>query len=146
MNLRAVRPCVFLTIGLVAPLCGCAQDDGLPRQEASGTVTLDGQPLASGTIQFQPAGNSQGAVVSGGAAITDGQYRIARETGLVPGTYKVLIVSHVEEKKADASSAPGAQTRPPPELIPARYNSATELTAEIKKAEPNVFNFEIKKK
>jgi hypothetical protein len=145
MNLRVVQPSILLTFGLLAPLCGCGNDDGLPRQETSGTVKLDGQPLASGTIQFQPTANSQGPVVSGGAVITGGQYRMARETGLVPGTYKVLIVSHVEAQKADQAAPPGAQTRPPPELIPARYNSATELVAEIKKAESNIFNFDLKK-
>ena len=36
---------------------GCSQSsDELPREPVSGTVTLDGQPLASGTIQFSPDG------------------------------------------------------------------------------------------
>jgi hypothetical protein len=145
MNLRVVLPHILLPLGLLTPTGGCASGDGLPRQEVSGKVTFDGQPLATGTIQFQPAGNNQGRVVSGGSVIDGGSYRIDRDAGLVPGTYKVLIVSHVEAKQTNESAAPGAQTRPPPELIPASYNLATQLTAEVKKGEPNEFNFDLKK-
>ncbi len=102
MKPRAALPHQFLSLGLpVLPAGGCASGDGLPRQEVWGKVTFDGQPLASGTIQFQPAGNNEGEVVSGGSVINGGSYRIKRDAGLVPGNYKVLIVSHVDAKQAN---------------------------------------------
>ncbi|MBX6313500.1 MAG: hypothetical protein IRY99_11375 [Isosphaeraceae bacterium] len=143
MNERVMLPGVLLALVAVMALEGCGGGDELPRQEVSGTVTLNGQPLEDGSIQFQPAGTGQGAAVSGGSMITNGRYRIRRDQGLVPGTYKVMIFSH-GETSGDASE-PGAQTGPPPELIPAQYNAATTLTAEVTTDKPNVFNFDLKK-
>ena len=37
-----------------------AAGDGLPREAVSGTVTLDGQMLANGSISFMPPGNRRG--------------------------------------------------------------------------------------
>jgi hypothetical protein len=127
---------VFLLLGSAAPLLGCGGGDGLPRQEVSGQVMLNGQPLADGTIQFQPDPNATSPMVPGGALISGGSYRIRRAEGLVPGTYKVMIFSHGAAD--EASAAPGAQTGPPPELVPAKYNAMTTLTAEVSKEKPNV--------
>jgi hypothetical protein len=142
MNLRVVLPCVLIPLELLAPLCGCGRGDGLPRQEVVGKVTLDGHLLTDGSIEFQPEAASGGPVVPGGGLIAAGAYRIDREHGLMPGTYKVMIFSH---GTATGSPDPGAQTAPPPELIPAQYNVATTLKAEVAKDRPNVFNFDIKK-
>jgi hypothetical protein len=136
----------ILPLGLAALLGGCGGGDGLPRQEVLGQVTLNGEPLADGTIQFQPGTITEGPEVSGGALISGGVYRIARNEGLVPGTYKVLIFAHDEAKTpAATASDPGARGGPPAELIPPRYNASTTLTAEISKEKPNVFNFDLKK-
>src|SRR5262249_46607926 len=121
MPRRQVVSKIILLIGLAAPLSGCGGGDTLPRQEISGKVSFEGQPLADGSIQFQPDPSIEGPSVPGGALITAGVYRISREEGLVPGTYKVMIFSHGDAPGADAA-APGAQTGPPPERIPARYN------------------------
>jgi len=143
---RLVLSCVFLPLGLLAGLCGCGPGDSLPRQEVSGNVTLDGQPLSDGSIEFQPVATAGGPVVPGGGLIAAGAYRIAREQGLVPGVYKVMIFSHGAGTGTTAGSAePGAQGAPPPELIPTRYNVATTLKAEVAKDRPNVFNFDIKR-
>jgi hypothetical protein len=141
MNLRVLLPYVLLPLGLITTLCGCVGGDSLPRQEVSGKVTLGGQPLDVGSIEFQPEASAGGPVVPGGALIATGTYRLAREQGLVPGTYKVMIFSH--GARTGSSSDPGAQTAPPPERIPARYNVSTTLKAEVAKDRPNVFNFEI---
>jgi hypothetical protein len=128
-----------LVLGTAA--AGCGGGDGLPRQAVSGSVTLDGKPLAGGSIQFQP-GPGSSAAVSGGAVIADGRFAIAREQGLVPGSYKVMIFSHGGAEAAP--EAPGPQTGPPPERIPARYNASTTLTADVAQDKPNEFQFELK--
>src|SRR5207248_8916889 len=43
----------FLAMVWVAPGCSGSGDD-LPREAVSGTVKLDGQPLAGGVIRFTP--------------------------------------------------------------------------------------------
>src|SRR5689334_16793809 len=84
---RFSLPLLFSAIGLVAPGCSGSGDE-LPREAVSGTVKLDGQPLANGAIQFTP---DSGGATSGGSTITDGQYSIEQENGLVPGSYKVAV-------------------------------------------------------
>src|SRR4051812_8281041 len=111
---RPVPSKLVLWCMLVAPLGGCIGGDGLPRQEVSGKVTFDGQPLADGSIQFQPDPTIPTPAVPGGAVIEAGAYRISRQEGLVPGSYKVMIFSHGDTPEAGAA-APGAQVGPPPE-------------------------------
>ena len=112
MNVHFVLPCAFLPLGLIAGGFGCGRGDGLPRQEVAGKVILDGQPLSDGSIEFQPEATSGGPVVPGGGLIAAGAYRIAREQGLVPGTYKVMIFSHrAVSGMTSGPSEPGAQAR-----------------------------------
>ncbi len=124
---------------------GCSgSDDGLPREAVSGTVTLDGKPLASGTISFSPKGGG----TAGGGDIKEGSFSIAREVGLLPGNYGVAIY---------ASDRPAGQERPKQagglkefkvakELIPTKYNSESKLTAEIKKGGGNSLQFALESK
>ncbi|MBX6315425.1 MAG: carboxypeptidase regulatory-like domain-containing protein, partial [Isosphaeraceae bacterium] len=103
-------------------LGGCGDTgDGLSRQAISGTVTLDGQPLARGTIQFLPISPQQATPAL--VEIKDGTYTIPRDRGLVPGTYKVLISSTATEAPAPGADELPGQTGPPPkDLIPPQYN------------------------
>ena len=52
--------------GLTATGCAGSEDE-LPREPVSGTVTLDDQPLAEGTIRFIPS--------AGGGAGSEGEVR-----------------------------------------------------------------------
>ncbi len=79
--------CGVLLLVMSSPGCG-KHDDPLNRQAISGSVTLDGQPLQQGTISFLPLEKKD---TSGGATITSGKYSVAREQGLAPGKYKVMI-------------------------------------------------------
>jgi hypothetical protein len=139
-----LTPVLFAIVGWAALVDGCGSGDGLPRQRVEGNVVFDSQPLAEGTIQFQPDASIQGPAVPGGASITGGTYRISPAEGLVPGRYKVMIFAHTATRD-EASAAPGARTGPPPELIPAKYNVATTLTAEVVKDKPNIIDFDLKK-
>ena len=72
-------------------LIGCGSSDGLNRQAISGTVTLDGQPISSGAILFEPATQESGTAV--GATIRQGRFAISSHEGPVPGSYRVRIYS-----------------------------------------------------
>lgn len=124
---------------MVFAMIGCDSGDGLDRQVVTGKVTLDGKPLPTGSIQFVPDAPSEKAV-SGGGAITEGQYTIDRETGLIPGKYKVSI--YAASAETPKSEAPGTSALPK-ELIPSKYNTESTLTAEVKSGGTNSFDFEL---
>jgi hypothetical protein len=127
---------------LISAGCGGAQDD-LPRQAVAGTVMLDGQPLKSGLIQFQPA--SADASTAGGAGIVDGHYSISRAEGLVPGAYRVSITSVAEAATPlPPGATPGDPVMKVKEPIPAKYNATTQLNAQVTKEGPNTFPFDLK--
>jgi hypothetical protein len=132
---------------LLASLAGCGggATDDLPRQPVSGTVSLDGRPLARGYIQFQPLGE-QG--VAAGGDVTDGKYGIDLAQGPIPGEYKVIISSAGASgpSSAEPPPPPGAPTMPPPDPIPARYNTESTLTAKVEAGRPNKFDFSMTSK
>ncbi len=118
--------------------------DTLPRKAVSGTVTLDGQPLAQGRIQFEPIeGSRWGRQSSRSLDIKDGKYAIDRAMGPVPGKYKVSISSR-PPIKLDPNEPPGPAPKPEPEKVPAEFNTKTTLTKEVVGEGENVFNFDLK--
>jgi hypothetical protein len=143
MSLRpGLRP-AFLILALAAwPGCGGATDD-LPREPVYGSVTFEDKPVASGMIQFLPASPEAGT--QAGAKIENGSYSVPREGGPVPGKYQVVINASSGDA-ASPSGAPGKAAPVPKEIIPAKYNTRSELTAEVKKGGGNRFDFELKKK
>jgi len=129
---------------------GCNGGDKLPREPVSGKVVFNGQPLKSGLIQFQPSTAQEG--IAAGGMIVDGQYKVEREGGPVPGKYAVMIFAKGEnpqEPPPAENEMPG--DRPPAKrstgtgLIPLRYNMETKLSAVVKAGEPNIFDFTLEK-
>jgi hypothetical protein len=132
--------------GLGAPGCSGSGDD-LPRVPVAGTVTLDEQPLADGVIQFGPASGAEGPSIGGGSSIRDGRFSISRESGLVPGKYKVAINAAQPKKREEATKGPVSKGLGlAQELIPAKYNSNTELTAEIPNGGTSSLKYELQSK
>lgn len=133
--------------GLVAVLlavvtgCGGGGVDG--RLAVSGSVTMNGAPLNDATIEFVPT--QPGVSSFGGASIFDGEYRIAARRGLMPGQYKVMISMAGSAPEPKAEAIPGDSSLVPvaPELIPAKYNSESLLTAEVTPSGENRFDFEL---
>lgn len=112
---------------LVAALSlgGCS-GGGPTLGSVTGTVTLDGRPLADADVEFAPR-EGRGSI-----GVTDGQgryelfYTNARKGGLV-GTHTVRI----------GNGAKGAVK------TPARYNRDSELTVDVK-AGVNELNFDLR--
>jgi hypothetical protein len=129
-------------------LAGCSGStdpvDTLPRKAVTGTVTLDGQPLAQGKIEFNPIAGGSGPAVSAVADIADGKYSIDKTQGPVPGKYKVSISSRPSIKFGPGQE-PGPLPKMDPEKVPSKYNAQTTLTQEITAEEVNTANFDLKR-
>src|SRR5262245_42756926 len=99
---------LFIVIALGA-LVGCSDARG--RQEGPGEVTLKGNPLDDGIINFAPL---DGQGTGDGAQIVGGRYKIPKEKGLSPGKYRVTIYGgDGRSGTGDASpDSPHAGTKP----------------------------------
>jgi hypothetical protein len=84
---------ILCTVGLTC-LVGC----GVKRVPVSGTVTLDGQPLNTGTLTFSPdSAKGNTAQIAGNSPVRDGHYELQTlgvtkadsGPGLPLGWYKV---------------------------------------------------------
>lgn len=143
----AVRLGAFLLGFGILFLAGCGgEGNSLGRKAISGNVTLDGKPLAEGAIRFEPMKNLSGSApaTTSGGMIKDGKYSLPTDQGLPAGLYAVSITASAPVPPL----APGEDpmklgTLPPPKsLIPPRYNTNTELTAEVTD-QTTTFNFEL---
>lgn len=114
---------------VVAGSLGCGPS-GPQRYPVSGTVTWNGQPLAEGDILFVPV---DGATVPDPGKIKDGKFSFEAQAG----QKKVEIRATREAGPVD----PVMGAPPRVQFVPAKYNDATELTAEVKPQEKNEFIF-----
>ena len=147
-NSRIIAIAAILGVLISTPGCDGATDK-FARQAVYGTVTVDGQPLAKGSISFDPdVKPDQKEVVSGGAVITNGSYSIDKAEGLTPGKYRVSIMSLPEDPPLAPGQAPGAPTKPskPAIPIPDQYNAKTTLSIEVTAGGKNSFPFDLKTK
>jgi hypothetical protein len=124
---------------LAAMLTGCTADNPLDRQPLSGTVTVNKQPLTSGSISFEPA--EPGGIASG-AVVSEGAFSLDTEHGLPAGRYRVRI-NAAGDDSAPADLLPGAPAPPAKELIPAKWNRRSEEFVEVTSEGENVFTFAI---
>lgn len=127
----------------VAGCTGQVESDPLPRVSVSGKVTIDGQPMPAGSIQFDPTASTASVTAIG--EIVDGKYTIDRAQGPVPGHYRVQISAQTHAKIAPTEE-PGGMPQRVKETIPARYNAKSELEKDVKAEGPNEFDFDLKSK
>ena len=107
---------------LTALVLGCGPSTG----GVSGTVTVNGQPAKAGIISFVPA-DANGAPVTG--EISDGKYSLQA----VVGAKRVQISVPVVIGQRPEYNGPGAPlVEITEESVPAKYNSETELTFDLK--------------
>ena len=92
---------ILVTVGIV--LTGCSNSSRPSTYPVTGTVTMQGQPVAGAAITFVPTGNEGEAA----SAITDSEGKYALTTwragdGARPGEYRVK-VSKQEQTTVDPS-------------------------------------------
>ena len=147
---------ISVTVGIV--LTGCSNSSRLPTYPVTGTVTLQGKPVAGAAITFVPTG-SEGEAAS---AITDSEGKYALTTwragdGARPGEYRVK-VSKQEQTTVDSSKmvrnlsieeeqkiyVESKKPRPPAKsLIPSKYQD-DQTSGLIHKVEQKPTTFDIK--
>ena len=127
----AARWLPFVIVALFA--AGCNRS-GTDRCSVTGMVTMSGQPVDGGNIQFEPLGPNQAS--ASGAMLLAGRYTVPRETGLLPGRYRVRIYW---PEKASAEQGPNVPV--PKERVSARFNVSSELTADVRSGSENTFDF-----
>jgi len=140
--LRAADVVCVLAGLMIAVSAGGCNDDPLGRHAISGSVKVDGQPLASGNINFDPV---EGQATSGGAIIRSGRYVVPQGGGLVTGKYRVSIHAPTPGSgEAIAPTAlPGDAPHPPSEWIPRSWNTDSEHFIDVRKQGPFVFDFDV---
>ena len=123
-----------LATASVLSLCGCGGGGDLPELgKVKGVVTLDGQPLAGAQVEFLPKSGRPSSAETG----EDGSYRLS----YTAGEYGALVGQHTVK----IHTAVDGRDDPESERLPARYHSASELTADVK-AGKNDFPFELTSK
>lgn len=109
---------------LIGLTLGCSAD--AKHGTVTGTVTLDGQSLKSGTIRFDSA---DGRTAAADATIADGKF----SANMPPGDKRVTITSPKvigKKKMYDTPDSPVVDLTE--ELLPKRYNAQSDLTLNVK--------------
>jgi hypothetical protein len=114
-----------------ALLTGCSASSS--EVEVTGKVTLNDQPVGSGNealIRFVP---TDGKGKPGDALVDKGEYKVL----LPPGSYKVEVTWNRPTGKKVARpgvKGPGAEVDEVVAEVPAKYNTATTLKADVSAA------------
>jgi hypothetical protein len=124
-------------------IAGCSGSNLPPLGQVGGVVTLDGQPLTKGQVQFVPD-SSKGTKgrMAVGLIGSDGRFKLTAfkpGDGALVGFHKVAIICEEEMPAFDPKSPPP----PPKSLIPVRYTDANTsgFTTEVKSGAKNDFTF-----
>ncbi|WP_145263394.1 carboxypeptidase-like regulatory domain-containing protein [Calycomorphotria hydatis] len=123
-------------------MIGCGYKvEGPDIAPVRGMVTLDGKPLANASVEFQPinvAMSENGLGGSGANGFTDeaGQFTmyVGSRAGAQAGTYRVLI-----SKSNSATDTDPA----PPQILPPKYNSQSQMEVTIPERGNTELNFEL---
>lgn len=150
MRMRSV--CHGLTLLIAFGLTGCGGanlDDQPELGQVTGKITLEDQPLAGALVTFVPESGRPAT----GKTNKEGVYELTyiRETmGCKTGRNKVMftVVSEeedTEEMEGDDFDQSRPKAKAATKELPARYNTKTELFADVQPG-PNTFDYQLKKK
>lgn len=128
------RLLVCVSVALSVSVTGCFRGPELGA--VTGTVTLDGEPLANAEVVFQPPGGSPSVATTDSAGRYELEYT-KDKPGAVLGTHTVRITA--QTTKVDES---GNEVQIP-QRVPERYNYRSQLLREVKPGE-NKFDFDLK--
>jgi hypothetical protein len=117
----------LLLICLGVSVAGCSQP--VADCPISGSVTLDGQPLPTGTLTLVPNHGGSGIPP---IAIERGQFASAPPHHPTPGSYRVEIVCYEPTGRTVADpDIPGAKVVETKQIIPDGYNRRSTLMLDL---------------
>ena len=126
----------LLSVALVFVAVGCGSSGDRPELgNVSGTVTLDGEPLVGVLVLFGPENGRTSTAMTDEQGHYTLQY-LADVQGAKIGPHKVVIKTYLEDESDPEAIAAFV------EKVPAKYNTNTELTAEVKEGD-NTINFDL---
>ena len=118
--------CLFVALCAI----GCGKS-GPASSHVTGTVTLDGQPVEQGEVLFRP---SEGGGTPYACPIAAGKF----EGDVAPGAKRVEINATGDTGKTAPDGMPEYKN-----LIPAKYNTETTLTADIADGSNDPLTFDL---
>jgi hypothetical protein len=118
----------------VVVVCFVGCDGGSGLSPVKGTITLDGKPYPSAQVRFVPESGRPSIGITDESGVYTLTY-IRDEKGAAPGNYKVDVTT-VYVSESDTSG------KVPPEKVPSKYNTLTELKATVEPGE-NVIDFDL---
>ncbi len=137
MTLCASAPLreIFILLAISMLCTGCSGSSGPKTAPVKGTITIAGKPLPNVGVTFLPEG--KGPTASGNTD-QNGNFTLRTTNpgdGAVVGTHRVVIGAAEEGPRKKGAAA-----------IPQKYDrfETTDLTAEVKPGQTNVFTFDLK--
>ena len=128
--------CLVLIACCVA--LGCSDEGKGPQRAAvCGTVTVDGQPVENGMIQFTPTEGTTGPVA--GAVIENGEYSAEKKRGPVVGTQRVEISGN-RKTGNKIKNEMGMVVDERVSVVPEAYNAQSTLVRQVESGK-NIFDF-----
>lgn len=142
-------PYVVCAILLLLVATGC-QKGVRPVAPVSGLITLNGKPLAGGSIVSQPAA-PPGSVIAGKGSVAfcdaDGRFQLKTLDGLngaVVGEHRIRIYG--PRKAATEVSTKDGPVDANADIVPKKYNRATELKLTVPPEGTTEANFKLTSK
>jgi hypothetical protein len=131
------RFALALCAAIVLVGCGGTYEGKVP---VAGRITIKGQPVPEGTINFASANPVQSVFT--GSLIKDGRYDIAAENGLPPGQY-IVRISSAEPGVIASDPLPGETGPPMKDRVPPEYNANSKLTVNVEPGRKHTFDFDV---
>ncbi len=140
--------CAAVVLLAMLPLCGGC-DNGPPRAAVRGMVTLGGEPLKQGVIQFVPLDEGAGPKYS--LPIVDGQFEAPAAAGPPAGNHRIEIQStynggYAPDDEQAVAKIKAAGKRLETVQVPRKYNRQSELKAELLATGVNELEFKLDKR
>lgn len=130
MKGRVVRVSSAVLLIFAVSVIGCESDPVGRTVPVQGGVTVDGQPLKTGSVAFWPDAEkgNQFPLEAAGQIAEDGTYKVLTrgKPGAPPGAYRVTVTAQVPSDPKDEYSKPK-------HLVPAAYRTkeTTPLRLEV---------------
>ena len=125
-------------------LAGCSSDKRVP---ISGTITMNGEPLALAAVEFIPEDQTILNTRTGANTKEDGSFSIPKSRGLEPGVYVVTIYAAIDYDRTTRERAT-VETSPTQivskVLTPPEYSEKSTLRFTVNAKGQNVYTCDVK--